>query len=101
MSDSSVDLLVACNIIIFSFVHLLSLVADQLPVATSYAGKPLSLSSLMPTMSAESSPSLCKYWSQRYRLFSLYDQGIQMDNGERKGSSLVCVCVCVSESVSV
>ena len=55
---------------------------EQLPVISDYAGQPLSFSSLLPTMSAKDSPALCKYWSQRYRLFSRYDQGIQMDKGE-------------------
>lgn len=55
---------------------------EQLPVISDYAGQPLSFTSLLPTISAEDSPTLCKYWSQRYRLFSRYDQGIQMDKGE-------------------
>ena len=58
---------------------------EQLPVISDYAGQPLSFTSLLPTISAEDSPTLCKYWSQRYRLFSRYDQGIQMDQGESKG----------------
>lgn len=56
----------------------------QLPSVTNYAGKPLSFSSILPTTSAEESPTLHKYWSQRYRLFNLYDQGIQMDIGEER-----------------
>lgn len=62
-----------------------SSVVEQLPVISDYAGQPLSFTSLLPTISAEDSPTLCKYWSQRYRLFSRYDQGIQMDQGESKG----------------
>ena len=58
---------------------------EQLPVISDYAGQPLSFTSLLPTISAEDSPTLCKYWSQRYRLFSRYDQGIQMDQGESNG----------------
>ena len=46
-----------------------------------YAGKPLSFKSLLPTTSAEHCPTLDKYWSQRYRLFSRYDHGIQLDSG--------------------
>lgn len=57
---------------------------EQLPVISNYAGKPLSFTSLLPMISVEDSPSLRKYWSQRYRLFSRYDQGIQMDKGERE-----------------
>ena len=55
---------------------------EQLPVISNYAGKPLLFTSLLPTISAEDSPALHKYWSQRYRLFSKYDQGIHMDKGE-------------------
>ena len=58
---------------------------EQLPVISDYAGQPLSFTSLLPTISAEDSPTLCKYWSQRYRLFSRYDQGIRMDQGESNG----------------
>ena len=57
---------------------------EQLPIISNYAGKPLSFTSLLPTISAEDSPTLRKYWSQRYRLFSRYDQGIQMDKGEKE-----------------
>ena len=57
---------------------------QQLPVVSDYASKPLSFTSLLPTISAEDCPILRKYWSQRYRLFSRYDQGIQMDKGESK-----------------
>ena len=57
---------------------------QQLPVVSDYASKPLSFTSLLPTISAEDCPILHKYWSQRYRLFSRYDQGIQMDKGESK-----------------
>lgn len=60
---------------------------EQLPVVSKcmYAGKTLSFSSLLPTISAEDSFTLKKYWSQRYRLFSRYDQGIKMDKGEEGG----------------
>lgn len=27
-------------------------------------------------------PELAKYWAQRYRLFSRFDQGIKLDRGE-------------------
>lgn len=29
-----------------------------------------------------SEPELAKYWAQRYRLFSRFDQGIKLDRGE-------------------
>lgn len=32
------------------------------------------------------SGSLAKYWSQRYRLFSRFDQGILLDEGESSGA---------------
>lgn len=31
-------------------------------------------------MAAE--PQLAKYWAQRYRLFSLFDEGIKLDRGQ-------------------
>lgn len=31
-------------------------------------------------MAAE--PELAKYWAQRYRLFSQFDQGIKLDRGQ-------------------
>ncbi len=76
-----------------------------------YGGKPLSFSSFLPgsslsvspsgplpvssipdVVSADSSsylsasplttPSLAKYWTQRYRLYSKFDAGVQLDEGE-------------------
>lgn len=29
-----------------------------------------------------SQPELAKYWAQRYRLFSRFDEGIKLDHGE-------------------
>ena len=64
---------------------------QQLPVITDYAGKPLSFTSLLPTMTAAQSPTLNKYWSQRYRLFSRYDRGVRMDSGEKSYLNKLCV----------
>ena len=49
-----------------------------------YAGVPLSFVSLLPATPTiiEDTPSLAKYWSQRFRLFSKYSDGIQLDHGE-------------------
>ena len=33
-----------------------------------------------PEIAAE--PDLAKYWAQRYRLFSRFDEGIKMDHGK-------------------
>lgn len=33
-----------------------------------------------PEIAAE--PELAKYWAQRYRLFSRFDEGIKLDHGE-------------------
>lgn len=37
-------------------------------------------------MAAE--PELAKYWAQRYRLFSRFDEGIKLDRGQHHGTSL-------------
>ena len=34
-------------------------------------------------MPAEFNNHMKKYWGQRYRLFSLYDNGIQLDEGTK------------------
>ena len=47
-----------------------------------YGGQSLMFSSLVPPPIEPRSNKLTKYWSQRYRLFSLYDDGICMDHGE-------------------
>ena len=65
---------------------------DESPQSPStYAGQPLTFSQLIPTATVDDSPTLKKYWSQRYRLFSMYDEGICMDNGEHfvVGNSLL------------
>ena len=49
---------------------------------STYVGQPLTFSQLIPTATVDDTPALKKYWSQRYRLFSKYDEGICMDNGE-------------------
>lgn len=36
----------------------------------------------MPSEVADN-PVLCKYWAQRYRLFSRFDEGIQLDTGKK------------------
>jgi len=46
-----------------------------------YAGQPLNFTQIMPTTADSSTTAVQKYWSQRYRLFSMYDKGICMDNG--------------------
>lgn len=60
---------------------------------SSYVGQPLTFSQLLPTATVDDTPVLKKYWSQRYRLFSKYDEGICMDNGEYfvEGNSLLVV----------
>lgn len=52
-----------------------------------YAGQPLSLTKLLPPSVEPASNKMAKYWSQRYRLFSRYDQGVCMDNGEFSSNS--------------
>ena len=55
-----------------------------------YAGKPLCLGDLVPVPHlSPSSDQLAKYWRQRYRLFSHYDDGVCLDRGMT--SSLHCV----------
>ena len=47
-----------------------------------YAGKPLCLGDLVPVPHlSPSSDQLAKYWRQRYRLFSHYDDGVCLDRG--------------------
>lgn len=36
--------------------------------------------SVIPEIAAD--PELAKYWAQRYRLFSRFDEGIQLDRGK-------------------
>ena len=47
----------------------------------TFAGKPLSLDDLLPRPHLSPTPELKKYWSQRYRLFSRYDDGVCLDKG--------------------
>lgn len=35
-----------------------------------------------PEIAAE--PELAKYWAQRYRLFSRFDEGVKLDHGQSK-----------------
>lgn len=46
-----------------------------------YAGRPLPLADLLPRPHLSPSDKLAKYWSQRYRLFSRYDDGVCLDRG--------------------
>ena len=46
-----------------------------------YAGRPLPLTDLLPRPHLSPSDKLAKYWSQRYRLFSRYDDGVCLDRG--------------------
>ena len=46
-----------------------------------YAGKPLPLNELLPKPYLSPTAELNKYWNQRYRLFSRYDNGICLDRG--------------------
>ena len=46
-----------------------------------YAGRPLPLDELLPRPHISPSDQLAKYWSQRYRLFSRYDDGVCLDRG--------------------
>ena len=61
---------------------------DKLDVAPAvnfadYAGKRLCLEDFLPAHGTTSIVHMSKYWSQRYRLFSKYDEGICMDKGEQ------------------
>ena len=47
----------------------------------AYAGKPLLFSAILPPPHNSPTANLDKYWSQRYRLFSHYDDGICLDQG--------------------
>ena len=47
----------------------------------TFAGKPLPLIDLLPRPHLSPTTQLLKYWSQRYRLFSRYDNGICLDRG--------------------
>lgn len=81
-----------------------------------YAGQPIAFSSLLPsfgitsTLSSnmetspqlesseptpsvpQTAPSLAKYWSQRYRLFSKFDTGIHLDDGKAMRWVLIMSC---------
>ena len=46
-----------------------------------YAGRPLPLDELLPCPHLSPSGQLAKYWSQRFRLFSRYDDGVCLDRG--------------------
>ena len=46
-----------------------------------YAGRPLPLDELLPRPHLSPSGQLAKYWSQRFRLFSRYDDGVCLDRG--------------------
>ena len=46
-----------------------------------YAGQPLPLNDLLPHPQISPMLELDKYWSQRYRLFSRYDDGVCIDRG--------------------
>ena len=48
-----------------------------------YAGQSLVMADLLPPPLEPKGCQMLKYWNQRYRLFSKYDQGICMDNGKR------------------
>lgn len=48
----------------------------------AYVGKPIDFTELIPLAEDEQIQRyLSKYWSQRYRLFMKYDDGIKMDKG--------------------
>lgn len=40
-----------------------------------------------PEIAAE--PELAKYWAQRYRLFSRFDEGVKLDHGQTERSLLM------------
>lgn len=42
-----------------------------------------------PEIAAE--PELAKYWAQRYRLFSRFDEGIKLDHGELVSHNASCL----------
>ena len=60
--------------------------SDSAPITSTiqqnvdFAGQTLCINDFLPTVSS-CDETLNKYWSQRFRLFSLYDQGIRMDHG--------------------
>ena len=60
-------------------------VLDVSPAANfaDYAGQCLCLEDLLPAHGTTSMVHMSKYWSQRYRLFSKYEEGICMDKGEQ------------------
>lgn len=41
-----------------------------------------------PEIAAE--PELAKYWAQRYRLFSRFDEGVKLDHGQLE----LCLVMC-------
>ena len=47
------------------------------------AGMSVDFQTLLPSGEEPLSGHLKKYWSQRYRLFSRYDEGIVMDHGKQ------------------
>ena len=65
--------------------------AEEEVLPSSYAGVPLSLTSFLPSADIQDTPSLNKYWSQRFRLFSKYSQGIQLDHGECMSHACQCM----------
>ena len=57
-------------------------VTENIPFE-SFAGQSVTLSDhLPPAQSLSSEHYLAKYWSQRFRLFSLYDNDIRVDHGK-------------------
>ena len=56
-----------------------------------HAGKRLDFPRLLPLTCPQDTPSLAKYWSQRYRLFSRFNNGIHLDSG--KGETEMCICM--------
>ncbi len=64
--------------------HFLQNYKEVAPVPDQFASLPLSFSDLLPDQyDPQRSPALAKYWSQRYRLFSKFDEGIRMDTGTK------------------
>lgn len=52
---------------------------DAPSLLQSYAGHTLSFSGLLPCVNAQDSPRLTKYWAQRFRLFSRFNEGVCLD----------------------
>ena len=81
--EEEVSMGVEVNILMYSVISGISIftAVSQERQPWEFAGKPLPLINLLPCPHLSPSVQLHKYWSQRYRLFSRYDDGICLDRG--------------------